>query len=67
MAKALYGHLGAEAGLAAEVARLRLRVRELQDENDRLRKAAEQAEVAAIDWPTGDWLLRDDLLVPDPR
>ena len=67
MAKALYGHLGAEAGLAAEVARLRLRVRELQDENERLRMAVEQAEVAAIDWPAGDWILPDDLLVPDPR
>ena len=67
MAKAIYGHLGADARLAAEVARLRLRVRELQDENAQLRTAAERAEAPAVDWSSGDWLLPDELLVPDPR
>ena len=67
MAKALYGHLGVEAGLSAEVARLRLRIRELQDENERLRGVAERAETGEVDWPSGEWRLRDDLLVPDPR
>jgi len=42
MAKALFGHLGGpDPATAAEVARLRRRVRELEDEVDRLRAASE--------------------------
>ena len=37
MAKALYGHLAADPALLAEVAHLRRRVRDLEDEVGRLR------------------------------
>jgi hypothetical protein len=65
MAKAIYGHTGADARLAAEVARLRVRVRDLEAEVARLAAAAELAHDA--DWPAQDWLVPEDLLVPDPR
>jgi hypothetical protein len=60
MAKAIYGHTGADARLAAEVARLRARVRDLEAEVARLNAVAE-------DWPVRDWEVPADLLVPDPR
>ena len=59
MGKAIYGHLGADARLATEVARLRARVRELEAEVERLHAAADLVEI--------ERLLADDLLVPDPR
>jgi hypothetical protein len=59
MAKAIYGHLSADSRLAAEIVRLRTRVRDLEAEVDRLRATAELADMAR--------LLADDLLVPDPR
>ncbi|MFM1965814.1 MAG: hypothetical protein RL134_1539 [Actinomycetota bacterium] len=58
MAKAIYGHTGADARLAVEVARLRVRVRDLEAEVARLAAAAELAQ---------DWVVPEDLLVPDPR
>lgn len=70
MAKAIYGHTGADARLAAEVARLRIRVRDLEAEVARLAAAAElarDAEWAAQEWPAQDWVVPEDLLVPDPR
>lgn len=59
MAKAIYGHVGPDARLAAEVARLRMRVRDLEAEVDRLRTDAGLADM--------ERLLADDLLVPHPR
>lgn len=60
MAKAIYGHTGVDARLAAEVVRLRARVRDLEAEVDRLHAVA-----GAGDWPADDWVA--DVLVPDPR
>ncbi len=37
MARALYGHIGADAHLSLEVARLRRRITELETELDQLR------------------------------
>jgi len=45
MAKALYGHLAADPALLAEVAHLRRRVRDLEDEVGRLRA---ESQVAAL-------------------
>ncbi len=59
MAKAIYGHLGADNRLAAEITRLRARVRDLEAEIERLRAAEQLAEM--------ERLLAADLLVPDPR
>jgi uncharacterized small protein (DUF1192 family) len=59
MGKAIYGHLGADARLITEVARLRARVRDLEAEVERLHAAADLVEI--------ERLLADDLLVPDPR
>lgn len=71
MAKALYGHVGAESALAAEIARLRARVRDLEAEVARLHEAAEPshapAEPAQPDFADIEQLLAADLLVPDPR
>lgn len=66
MAKAIYGHTGADARLAAEVARLRARVRDLEAEVDRLHDAADAA-AAPAEWAAQDWIVPADLLVPDPR
>jgi hypothetical protein len=60
MAKAIYGHTGIDARLAVEVSRLRSRVRELEAEVARLQAAAGEQALS-------DWILADDLLVPDPR
>jgi hypothetical protein len=59
MAKAIYGHLSADSRLAAEIIRLRARVRDLEAEVDSLRATTELADM--------ERLLADDLLVPDPR
>ena len=59
MAKAIYGHLSADSRLAAEIVRLRARVRDLEAEVHSLRATAELAGM--------ERLLADDLLVPDPR
>jgi hypothetical protein len=59
MGKAIYGHLGADARLVTEVARLRARVRDLEAEVERLHASAELVEI--------ERLLSEDLLVPDPR
>jgi len=64
MAKAIYGHTGGDARLAAEVARLRARVRELEAEVTALREAIDSEPLPAWD-PA--WLLPGDALVPDPR
>lgn len=63
MAKAIYGHIGADAALAAEVVRLRARVRELEKE---LSALADATAPVVAEWEPGDWLIPDDLLVPDP-
>ena len=64
MAKAIYGHTGADARLAAEIARLRVRVRDLEAEVERLREVAvPTADECAVQ----DWTVPADLLVPDPR
>ena len=52
MAKALYGHLArpaVEAHLIAEIARLRARVRELEEQNDRLVAAVAPAPLDPAD------------------
>jgi hypothetical protein len=50
MAKALFGHLGGtDPRTAAELAALRRRVRELQDEVDALREQAEHHTLARLD------------------
>jgi hypothetical protein len=67
MAKAIYGHVGADARLAAEVARLRLRVRELEAEIARMQTSATSDDAPGIDWAGEEWLLPDEVLVPDPR
>jgi hypothetical protein len=59
MAKAIYGHLGVDPRLLAEVARLRARVRDLEAEVERLQEEARPLDI--------DLLLADDLLVPDPH
>lgn len=59
MAKAIYGHLDPGTRTAAEVARLRARVRDLEAEVARLRAEAELASIEGF--------LVDELLVPDPR
>ncbi len=59
MAKAIYGHLDPGTRAAAEVARLRARVRDLEAEVARLRAEAELTDM--------ECLLADELLVPDPR
>ncbi|MFZ8910496.1 MAG: hypothetical protein ACO31X_02890 [Candidatus Nanopelagicales bacterium] len=59
MAKAIYGHLSADSRLAAEVTRLRARVRDLEAEIESLRAAEQLADM--------ERLLAADLLVPDPR
>ncbi|MFZ9986690.1 MAG: hypothetical protein ACO3ID_06400 [Candidatus Nanopelagicales bacterium] len=59
MAKAIYGHVGPDARWAAEVARLKARVQDLEAEVERLRAAADLADM--------ERLLAHDLLVPDPR
>ena len=64
MAKAIYGHTGADARLAAEIARLRVRVRDLEAEVERLR---EVAVLPADEWTVQDWTVPAELLVPDPR
>lgn len=64
MAKAIYGHTGADARLAAEIARLRVRVRDLEAEVERLR---EVAVLPADEWAVQDWTFPAELLVPDPR
>lgn len=63
MPKAIYGHTGADARLAAEVARLRARVRDLEAEVGRLQAAAD----LTAEWSAQDWVVPADLLVPDPR
>ena len=68
MAKAIYGHTGADARLAREVARLRARVRDLEAEVARLQVVAERHAVEVPGaWSSEDWVVPDDLLVPDPR
>lgn len=63
MAKAIYGHIGADAVLAAELVRLRARVRELEAELQSLK----QPTHSAVEWSAEEWILSDDdLLVPDP-
>ena len=64
MAKAIYGHTGADARLAAAIARLRVRVRDLEAEVERLR---EVAVLPADEWAVQDWTVSAELLVPDPR
>ncbi len=64
MAKAIYGHTGADARLAAEISRLRARVRDLEAEVERLREVAVLPE---DEWVAQDWTVPADLLVPDPR
>lgn len=67
MAKAIYGHVGADARLAAEVARLRLRIRDLEAEIARMHTVADSGDAPGIDWSREEWLLPDEVLVPDPR
>ncbi len=67
MAKAIYGHTGADARLAAEVARLRARVRDLEAEVDRLHAAADAETTPPAEWAAPDWMVPAELLVPDPR
>lgn len=76
MAKAIYGHTGADARLAAEIARLRARVRDLEAEVERLSAVAVLSEVAVLsdvavlpedEWAVPDWVVPAELLVPDPR
>lgn len=70
MAKAIYGHTGADARLAAEIARLRARVRDLEAEVERLSAVAALPDVAGLpedEWSVPDWVVPDELLVPDPR
>ena len=70
MAKAIYGHLGADRALAAEVARWRARVRELEEQVRRVRESASPGVADAVpapDFADIERLLADDLLVPDPR
>lgn len=64
MAKAIYGHTGADARLAAEIARLRARVRDLEAEVERLHEAA---VLPADAWAVQEWVVPAELLVPDPR
>ena len=64
MAKAIYGHTGADARLAAEIARLRLRVRDLEAEVERLRAGAVPPDG---EWDLQDWVVPAEILVPDPR
>lgn len=64
MAKAIYGHTGADARLAAEIARLRARVRDLEAEVERLSAVAMLPE---DEWAVPDWVVPAELLVPDPR
>ena len=68
MAKAIYGNSGTDVRLAAEVVRLRARVRELEGTiavlQDRL-DAALAPSVGA--WDPDEWVVRDEVLVPDPR
>jgi hypothetical protein len=68
MAKALYGHTGSDPRLVAEVARLRIRVRDLEAEVARLQALAdgEQDESTGV-WDSDGWVVSEDLLVPDPR
>ena len=72
MAKAIYGHTGADVRLAAEIARLRARVRDLEAEVDRLNAAADLAADGGTswtegEWPVSEWAVPVELLVPDPR
>lgn len=70
MAKAIYGHTGADARLAAEIARLRARVRDLEAEVERLSAVAVLSDVAVLpegEWAVPDWVVPAELLVPDPR
>ena len=70
MAKAIYGHTGADARLAAEIARLRARVRDLEAEVERLSAVAVLSDVAVLpedEWAAPDWVVPAELLVPDPR
>ena len=48
MAKALYGHLAADPALLSEVAHLRRRVRDLEDEVGRLRSEMQVAALTAL-------------------
>ena len=48
MAKALYGHLAADPALLAEVAHLRRRVRDLEDEVGRLRAESEATALTPL-------------------
>ena len=70
MAKAIYGHTGADARLAAEIARLRARVRDLEAEVERLSAVAVLSDVAVLpedERAVPDWVVPAELLVPDPR
>ena len=70
MAKAIYGHTGADARLAAEIARLRARVRDLEAEVERLSAVAVLSDDAVLpedEWAVPDWVVPAELLVPDPR
>lgn len=68
MAKAIYGHTGTDARLAAEVSRLRARVRDLEAEVARLQSLAEEhRDGPSGPWHGEEWVVPDDLLVPDPR
>lgn len=64
MAKAIYGHTGADARLAVEITRLRARIRDLEAELERLREVAVPSEDG---WAIEDWVVPAELLVPDPR
>jgi hypothetical protein len=65
MAKAIYGHTGTDPRLAAEIARLRARVRELEAEVAVLREFT--ADAADPAWTSEDWEVPLEVLVPDPR
>ena len=69
MAKAIYGHTGADARLAVEIARLRARVRDLEAEVERLSAVAVLPDAVLPDdeWAVPDWAAPAELLVPDPR
>jgi cell division protein FtsB len=62
LAKAIYGHTGADVRLAAEIVRLRARVRELEAEVAALTRAEDTAPA----WAREEWTISEDLLVPDP-